>query len=252
VIGIVRSSDWLNMVNNTRQIILDTETTGLVPEEGHRVIEIGAVELIERRFTGNVFHQYINPERAVESGALLIHGISNDFLADKPLFIDIVEKFINFVAGAEIIIHNAPFDVGFLNYEFKLIDPKAKLLEHYARVFDTLSFARKKHPGKKNSLDALCKRYGVDNTKRELHGALLDAYLLAEVYLIMTSGQRGLFEDDIVNQKSSRQQGNQLSNEKKQLVNNVIQPTIEENAAHKAMLEVIRKASQGKVVWDEA
>lgn len=237
-----------------RQIILDTETTGLAPEEGHRIIEIGAVELVDRRFTGNTFHQYINPERKVEAGALLVHGIDNDFLIDKPVFAEIIDRFISFITGSELVIHNAPFDVGFLNHEFRLINIKAKPIENYATVFDTLAFARKKYPGKKNSLDALCKRYNVDNTKRELHGALLDAYLLAEVYLLMTSGQMSLFEDNVVNQKNSRQQ-NIVSlrddNKKERLNNNIIFPTLDEEAAHKTMLDLIRKTSQGKCVWDE-
>lgn len=235
-----------------RQIILDTETTGLVPEEGHRIIEIGAVELVDRRFTGKTFHQYINPKRKVEAGALLVHGIDNDFLIDKPVFAEIIDKFISFITGSELVIHNAPFDVGFLNHEFKLIDIKAKSIENYATVFDTLAFARKKYPGKKNSLDALCKRYSVDNTKRELHGALLDAYLLAEVYLLMTSGQMSLFEDNAVNQKTSRQQ-NIVSprDNKKKRFNNIIYPTLDEEEAHKTMLDLIRRTSQGKCVWDE-
>jgi DNA polymerase III subunit epsilon len=234
-----------------RQIILDTETTGLASEEGHRIIEIGAVELVERRFTGNIFHRYLNPERKVEAGALLVHGLNNDFLADKPVFANVFDELIKFIFGAELIIHNAPFDVGFLNYEFKLIDPKAKLVEHYATIFDTLSFARKKHPGKKNSLDALCKRYSVDNTKRELHGALLDAYLLAEVYLMMTSGQKSLFEDNAVDQRIGKSPSVSQRGQEKKLVGNIIQPSAEEDAAHKSMLEVIRKISQGKVIWEE-
>jgi DNA polymerase-3 subunit epsilon len=234
-----------------RQIILDTETTGLSTGDGHRIIEIGAVELVERRFTGNVFHQYLNPERQVEAGALAVHGLHNDFLADKPLFADIFTKFLDFIKDSELIIHNAPFDVGFLNYECKLINPKAKPIEDYAKVFDTLSFARKKHPGKKNSLDALCKRYSVDNTKRELHGALLDAYLLAEVYLIMTSGQGNLFEDNVAEQKNAHNQSIDQYNTNKRSGNGVIQPTSEEDAAHKSMLAMIKKASKGKSIWDE-
>lgn len=234
-----------------RQIILDTETTGLLPEAGHRIIEIGAVELIDRRFTGKTFHQYINPNRKVEAGALLVHGIDNEFLADKPVFANIVDEFINFITGSELVIHNAPFDVGFLNYEFRLIDSDAKSIEHYATVFDTLAFARKKYPGKKNSLDALCKRYNVDNTKRELHGALLDAYLLSEVYLLMTSGQMNLFEDNIINQKASRQKNisGQQDNKNKRF-SKVIHPNEEEEVAHKVMLDKIKRISQ-KAVWEE-
>lgn len=177
-----------------RQIILDTETTGLVPQEGHRVIEIGCVELINRRFTGNNFHQYINPEREVEAGALKVHGISNSFLRNKPIFADVYDEFRAYVDGAELVIHNAPFDVGFLNHEFKLLNRKNKDIETNCSILDTLAMARKMHPGQRNSLDALCKRYHVSNANRKLHGALLDAEILAEVYLCMTGGQNSLFD----------------------------------------------------------
>lgn len=179
-----------------RQIILDTETTGLNPKEGHRIIEIGCVELVRRKFTGNNFHCYINPERQVDIGALKVHGLSNTFLADKPIFKDIYKEFIDYIDGAEVIIHNAPFDVGFLNHEFKLINKKEKLFASYCDVIDSLVMARKKHPGQRNSLDALCKRYHVDNSDRELHGALLDARILGQVYLAMTGGQESLFDND--------------------------------------------------------
>jgi len=239
------------MGNNIRQIVLDTETTGLLVEEGHRVIEIGAVELMERRITGKIFHQYINPGRKVEAGALLVHGITDDFLAGQPVFSDIADKFIDFISGAEIIIHNAQFDVKFLNNELKLLNSNANSIEYYAAVFDTLWFARKKHPGKKNSLDALCKRYGVNNSKRELHGALLDAYLLTDVYLIMTSGQRNLFEDNLLNVKNDSQQNNAKKSNGIKRNQNVIQLTTEENKAHNEMLEMIKNVSQGKVLWSE-
>lgn len=175
-----------------RQIILDTETTGLSPQSGHRVIEIGAVELINRRLTGNHFHYYLNPDRDIDAGAQAVHGITREFLQDKPRFNDILEEFIDYIKDADIIIHNAPFDVGFINHEMSLCK-HSKDLEHYANeIIDTLVLARHKHPGQKNSLDACCKRYGVDNSNRELHGALLDSEILAEVFLAMTGGQETL------------------------------------------------------------
>lgn len=171
-----------------RQIVLDTETTGLEPEQGHRIIEIGALEMIERRQTGRSFHVYLNPERDVEERALVVHGITNEFLADKPRFVDLAEDFIEFIRGAELIIHNADFDVGFLDSELARLDQPVRVADH-ATILDTLTLARELHPGQRVSLDALCKRYEVDNSGRELHGALLDAELLAEVYLAMTGGQ---------------------------------------------------------------
>ncbi|MCG8415046.1 MAG: DNA polymerase III subunit epsilon [Pseudomonadales bacterium] len=175
-----------------RQIVLDTETTGLDPQQGHRIIEIGCVEIENRRLTGNHFHQYINPLREVDEAAVEVHGLTTEFLADKPLFEQIEQEFIDFVSGAELIIHNAPFDIGFLDHELKLAKSSARDMASHCTVLDTLVLAREKHPGQRNNLDALCKRYGVDNTQRELHGALLDAEILADVYLIMTSGQSSL------------------------------------------------------------
>ena len=175
-----------------RQIVLDTETTGLDPAQGHKVIEIGCVELVNRKLTGNHFHVYINPLREIEAAALEIHGITNTFLADKPLFADVAESFVEFVSGAELVIHNAPFDIGFLDHELAALKKSYKVMSEYCSVLDTLVMARKKHPGQKNNLDALCKRYMVDNTQRELHGALLDAEILADVYLMMTGGQSSL------------------------------------------------------------
>lgn len=172
-----------------RQIVLDTETTGLEPKQGHRVIEIGCVELNNRRLTGNNYHQYIQPDRAIDEGAQEVHGISNDFLQDKPRFADIVLDLLNYLKDAELIIHNAPFDVGFLNHELNLAGEQHGCLNDYCTVTDTLVMARKMHPGQKNNLDALCKRYEVNNSQRDLHGALLDAELLAEVYLRLTGGQ---------------------------------------------------------------
>lgn len=178
-----------------RQVILDTETTGIGSELGHRIIEIGCVELVKRKLTGRHFHVYLNPQREVDEGAFRVHGISTEFLQDKPLFKDILQAFLEFIDGAELIIHNAPFDVGFLNAELKRAKWKTRL-EGHCTVFDTLAFARKKHPGQRNSLDALCKRYDVDNANRQKHGALLDAEILAFVYLAMTGGQSKLFIED--------------------------------------------------------
>ena len=178
-----------------RQIILDTETTGLEPKQGHRIIEIGCVELINRRETNRNFHQYINPERDIEDGAFNIHGLSSEFLSSKPRFCDVVQEFIDFIKDSELIIHNAPFDVGFINAEFKLLGKNWGKIEDYCTVFDTLLLAREKHPGQKNNLDALCKRYDVDDSQRDLHGALLDARILLDVYLKMTGGQTDLTFD---------------------------------------------------------
>lgn len=183
-----------------RQIILDTETTGIGHEKGHRVIEIGCVELIDRRLTGNHYHCYLNPEREVDPGAFRVHGISSEFLQDKPLFKAIMPEFLDFITDSELIIHNAPFDLGFLNSELNIAKKKIKLNE-YCVITDTLEMARKKHPGQRNSLDALCKRYFIDNSNRQLHGALLDAEILAHVYLAMTGGQINLFDEE--NESSS-------------------------------------------------
>jgi len=178
-----------------RQIVLDTETTGLDPGQGHRIIEIGCVEVINRRLSGNNYHQYLQPDREIDEGAQSVHGISNEFLADKPHFADIVEDFLEYLKGAELIIHNAPFDVGFINHELKRAGAEYNTVTTYCRITDTLAMARKMRPGKKNNLDALCKEYEVKNAHRELHGALLDAELLAEVYLRMTGGQSALLLD---------------------------------------------------------
>ena len=176
----------------TRQIVLDTETTGLEPSQGHRIIEIGCIEMVNRRLTNNHWHHYINPDRKVDDGAFDVHGISNEFLADKPRFHELVDDFLAFIDGAELIIHNAPFDVGFLNHEIKLLDEPRPLINDVCSVLDTLVMARQKHPGQKNNLDALCRRYEIDNSHRTLHGALLDSEILAEVYLLMTGGQTAL------------------------------------------------------------
>ena len=175
-----------------RQIVLDTETTGLEVSQGHRIIEIGCVELVNRRVSGNHWHFYFNPEREVDSGAFEVHGISNEFLQDKPRFSEMADAFLEFVRGAELVIHNAAFDVGFLDHELSRLDQPAAPLQEVCSILDTLLLARQKHPGQKNNLDALCKRYGIDNSHRSLHGALLDARILADVYLAMTGGQASL------------------------------------------------------------
>ena len=175
-----------------RQIVLDTETTGLEPHLGHKIIEIGCVELRDRRISGHDYHQYLQPDREIDQGAIEVHGITNEFLEDKPRFADITPDFINYVKGAELVIHNAPFDVGFINHELKVLGPEWGRIEDHCSIVDTLVMAREMHPGQRNSLDALCKRYEVDNSARELHGALLDARILADVYLAMTGGQTSL------------------------------------------------------------
>ena len=172
-----------------RQVVLDTETTGLEVALDHRIIEIGCVEIVNRKLTGRHFHRYINPQREIDAGAMEVHGISSEDLADKPLFAQVAAEFVEFVEGAELVIHNAPFDVGFLNAELEKLDAQYQPLESYSGIVDTLIMARQMHPGQRNSLDALCKRYGVDNSQRTLHGALLDAEILADVYLLMTGGQ---------------------------------------------------------------
>jgi len=187
----------------TRQIVLDTETTGLRPEEGHRIIEIGAIEIIDRRFTKNDRHIYINPERPIDEGAFKVHGISTQFLSDKPVFADIAEEFLDYIQGAELIIHNAPFDLNFLDHEYRWLNKNHSKIHQICGIIDTLAMARKRHAGQRNSLDALCKRYEVNNTHRQLHGARLDALLLAEVFLRMTGGQNSLFEGNISTIQSS-------------------------------------------------
>jgi len=186
-----------------RQIILDTETTGLSPQQGHRIIEIGCMEMVNRRLTGNDYHVYINPEREIDAGAMKVHGITNEFLEDKPLFASLAKAFLDYIKGAELIIHNAPFDVGFINHEFMRVDGDIPKVKAMCSIVDTLTMARRKHPGQQNSLNALCKRYQVDNSKRDLHGALVDADLLAQVYLLMTGGQRSIFAGEEVADKTS-------------------------------------------------
>ncbi|GAA3554401.1 DNA polymerase III subunit epsilon [Marinobacter xestospongiae] len=230
-----------------RQIVLDTETTGIDPNAGHRIIEIGCVEMIERKLTGRHYHVYINPEREVDAEAISVHGITNEFLADKPKFAEVAEEFFEFIKGAELVIHNAAFDVGFMDAEFARLKPVRKTADHCG-VLDTLAVAREKHPGQKNNLDALCKRYGVDNSNRELHGALLDAEILADVFLLLTGGQTALVLDD--EEEGGGEAGGirRLSASRPQLA--VPRASDEELEAHDELLEVIAKAA-GETLWSK-
>jgi DNA polymerase-3 subunit epsilon len=229
----------------TRQIVLDTETTGLNAKLGDRVIEIGCLELLNRRPTDNHFHHYLNPERASEEGAVRVHGISDEFLLDKPRFREIAAEFIEYIRGAELIIHNAPFDVEFLEQELALAK-LPPLMQHCAGVRDTLKLAKELHPGKKNSLDALCDRYGVNNARRTLHGALLDAELLAEVYLAMTRGQDSLVMD-LEPPPAALVAADGVAAARETLL--VLAPTEEEEALHAAVLQDVDKDSKGKCLW---
>ena len=222
-----------------RQIVLDTETTGLEPADGHRIIEIGCVELVDRRLTGNTYHQYIQPDRQIDAGAIEVHGITNEALADKPRFADIAAEFLEFISGAELVIHNAPFDVGFIDHEFALLaEPPGTVADH-CTVLDTLVLARHMHPGQRNSLDALCRRYAIDNSQRDLHGALLDAEILADVSLSLDS------QADL--QGEQRQVIRRVAANRTPL--RVIRADAGEAAAHAARLDAIEKAAAGTCVW---
>lgn len=229
-----------------RQIVLDTETTGLEVSEGHRIIEIGAVELVDRRISGNHFHHYLDPEREIEDGALEVHGITREFLSDKPRFSEIADDFLAFVDGAELIIHNAEFDLGFLDYELALADPTLEPMADRCSVIDTLELARELHPGQRNNLDALSRRYDIDNSHRTLHGALLDAEILADVYLAMTGGQVDL----ALGFETADSPGERLdiSGGATQQPLVVVRASEEELAAHRAKLNAIRKSS-GRCLW---
>ena len=233
-----------------RQVVLDTETTGLEHTQGHRIIEIGCVELIDRKLTGRHYHQFINPEREIDDGAAEVHGITSEFLADKPVFADIAEEFLAFIKGAELVIHNAPFDVGFIDHEFKLLDKGYPKVNAICGVIDTIVMARKKHPGQKNNLDALCKRYGVDNSQRDLHGALLDSEILADVYLLMTGGQTALSlgADEHSGADGEQISFNRVSAERRPL--KVIRANGEELLAHQKTLQQLQEAS-GQCLWLE-
>lgn len=231
-----------------RQIILDTETTGINPQLGHRIIEIGCVEMIDRKLTGKHYHVYINPQRIVEEEAIGVHGITNEFLADKPIFRDIAQEFYEYIKGAELVIHNAPFDVGFINHEFSLLSPKLPFVEGYCGILDTLAMARKKHPGQKNSLDALCKRYGISNAHRELHGALLDAEILADVYLLLSGGQTILSLDKDGGDDNGKSELRRISSERSAL--KVIAASSDELSDHEQYLKTMQK-STSEVLWEK-
>ena len=243
-----------------RQIVLDTETTGLSTAQGHRIIEIGCIEMVNRRLTGREFHRFLNPERDIDDGAVAVHGITREQLETEPRFCDVVEEFLEFVRDAELIIHNADFDVGFLEHELTLMQhPKPKISDH-CLVLDTLALAREIHPGQRNSLDALCKRYEVDASKRDVHGALIDSELLARVYLAMTGGQSSLLLDEERSDVGARLAGDRAQgalpqgdgglgqSPARRAPTVVIQATPDEIAAHDAMLEKLR--TSGACVWD--
>jgi DNA polymerase-3 subunit epsilon len=229
-----------------RQIVLDTETTGLNPRSGDRIIEIGCVELVNRRLTGNNFHSYINPERDSEEGALAVHGLTTEFLSDKPKFAEIANELRDYVAGAQIIIHNAPFDLGFLDVEFERVG-FPRFVEHVDKVIDTLVQAKEMYPGKRNSLDALCDRYEISNEHRVLHGALLDAELLAEVYLAMTRGQNSLTIDLVVEETTTTGGSALEIASLAEII--VLKATEDEVAEHEAMLDRLDKEVKGTCVW---
>jgi DNA polymerase-3 subunit epsilon len=231
-----------------RQVVLDTETTGLDPSQGHRVIEIGCVEIINRKLTNRHFHCYLNPDRDIDAGAIEVHGITPAFLADKPRFYQIESEFLAFVDGAELVIHNAPFDIGFLNAELARSDSTNTSMDSFCTVLDSLVLARQRHPGQRNNLDALCKRYGIDNTQRELHGALLDAEILADLYLVMTSGQRNLLlKDEESPEKRSESRATRTAKKRPKL--DVIKASEEELAAHFDRLTEIDSSSGDGALW---
>jgi DNA polymerase-3 subunit epsilon len=244
-----------NLKSIHRQIVLDTETTGLDPLQGHRIIEIGCVELVNRRLTSNRFHYYLQPDRAIDLEAVKVHGITNEFLAEKPRFADIAADFLKFVKGAELVIHNAPFDIGFLNHELSRWGQGWNSLTEICTVLDSLQLARRRHPGQKNTLDALCKRYEIDNTQRSLHGALLDAEILADVYLAMTREQVSLglsAQLQTAPPLRFRSDSNNCSVKHihvKRKMSLVLRATEEERNAHQRYLEVLDKNSGGNCLW---
>jgi DNA polymerase III subunit epsilon len=237
-----------------RQIVLDTETTGLEPELGHRIIEIGCVELLNRRATGRTFHRYLNPERAIDEGAMAVHGIKRADLDDKPKFAEIAEELTVFIADAELVIHNAAFDVAFLDAELARLAGELRIIASMCRVLDTLALARSMHPGQRNNLDALCKRYSVDNSRRDLHGALLDAQILADVYLAMTGGQGALALSETAASAARAANGGPAVRAlvRTSVPLRVVTATEEETRAHESMLTIIAKASGGRCLWQPA
>ncbi|WP_380182204.1 DNA polymerase III subunit epsilon [Kalamiella sp. sgz302252] len=242
----------MSTVNTTRQIVLDTETTGMnmigVHYEGHRIIEIGAVEVVNRRLTGNNFHVYLKPDRLVDPEAFGVHGIADEFLADKPTFADVADDFLAYIEGAELVIHNASFDIGFMDYEFGMLGRNIPKTETFCKITDSLAMARKLFPGKRNSLDALCSRYEIDNSKRTLHGALLDSEILAEVFLTMTGGQTSLkFSMEGDRQEQSNDEAiHRITRPASGL--RVVAATAEEIAGHEARLDLVMKKG-GSCLW---
>lgn len=227
-----------------RKIILDTETTGLDVTRNHKVIEIGCIEIIDRKYTGKKFHQYLNPQRDIDQGAISIHGITNEFLKDKPLFRDVKDDLLEFIDNSELIIHNAPFDIGFLEHEYKKSKHKIEL-NKICRVFDTLVYARKLHPGQKNNLDALCKRYSVDNSSRDFHGALLDARILGDVYLAMTGGQTSF---DLNKDTKSKKRSVYEKKHKDDFLVQIADDN--ELRDHNELCNKIDDASDGRCIWN--
>ncbi len=233
----------------TRLIVLDTETTGLDPAQGHRVIEIGCIELMHRRLTGQRFHRYLQPDRPIDANAVLVHGITNEWLADKPRFVDIAAEFLEFIKGAELIAHNAPFDISFLDHELRLAGQGQCRITALCRVLDTLDLARQRHPGQKNTLDALCKRYAIDNSQRTLHGALLDAEILAEVYLAMTREQVTLGLMAVTAPELRQLQAGNAHQRRVRSPLTVLRADTEERAAHHRYLDLLDKSSGGHCLW---
>ena len=231
-----------------RQVVLDTETTGLDPSQGHRVIEIGCVEIDNRKLTGRHYHCYLNPGREIDAAAIEEHGLTSQFLRDKPRFHQIEEEFLAFIDGSELVIHNAPFDIGFLDHELRATKTDATAISNICGVLDSLLLAREKHPGQRNSLDALCKRYGVDNTQRQLHGALLDAEILADVYLVMTSGQSSLLLSEDESEGSNRRRRNKKHNVQREKIA-VIKAGDDELAAHEQRLQDLAESSDEGCLW---
>ncbi|MGL9759744.1 MAG: DNA polymerase III subunit epsilon [Symbiopectobacterium sp.] len=238
----------------TRQIVLDTETTGMnrlgMHYEGHKIIEIGAVEVINRRLTGHHYHVYIKPDRLVDPEAFMVHGISDEFLQDKPVYAEIAEEFIEFISGAELVIHNAAFDIGFMDYEFRMLNRDIPKTEAFCKIIDSLMVARKLFPGKRNSLDALCERYQIDNSKRTLHGALLDAEILADVYLAMTGGQTSLvfaIESDTQQVSTESESVQRITRQAPALP--IIYASQKELTAHETHLDLIARKGGGGCLW---
>jgi hypothetical protein len=237
-----------------RQVVLDTETTGMnfngAPHIGHNIIEIGAVEVINRRLTGRTYHVYIKPPREVEEEAIKVHGITNEFLQDKPSFAEIADEFVDFIKGAELVIHNAPFDVGFMDHEFSFLkNPPLKTAE-MCTVTDSLAMARKMYPGKRNNLDALCDRLGIDNSKRVLHGALLDAEILADVFLMMTGGQIALLADEMEENIQAVESHEEIAREEVDSSGTIVfQATSSELKAHEAFMALLNKKSKENCIW---